>query len=349
MHTHNTQRLQLAFFIIFFIVIAVLTSLVFLPFFNVLAVSAILAVVMQPFYRKVLTVFRKEALSAGIVVLIVVGIILSVLAFVGSNIFEESRDLYFKLSMGDSHYIDSVVDAIENPIRQFFPQVAFDVKSYIDDIVGTIGAYAGKVLTATAVSIFNIVLGIVAFFYLLKDGAQFKKQLIMLSPLKDEFDQHIFQKLEMSVNAVVKGTLFIAMIQGFLVGLGMFIFGVPNATLWGSVAVIGAVVPGLGTGVVIIPAVIYLLIVGSSLKAFLLALWGILMVGFIDNLLAPFLYGKGTNIHPLIILFSVLGGISFFGPIGFLFGPLVVSLLYVLLRVYRIIVLRTESEETLNS
>lgn len=344
----DAQKLQLIFFLIILIIISVISFFIFFPFFNVLAIAAVLATVFQPLYRQVLRkVGNREALAAAILVIVVAIVFLAILAFVGSNIFIESRNLYFNMIAGETNYLDTVVSSIEDPIRKFFPNVTIDIKSYADDVVGLIGSYAGTLLTGTAVTIFNLFLAIIAFYYFLKDGEKFKKAIINLSPLKDEIDQHIFNRLEISVNTVVRGTLLVALIQGFLAGIGMLIFGVPNATLWGTLAVVAAIVPGLGTAIVIVPAVIYLLVTGVTAQAIGLAIWGVIMVGLIDNFLTPFLYSRGTNIHPLIILFSVLGGLALFGPVGFLFGPLVVSLLYVLMHVYRILVLKNETEETL--
>ncbi len=346
----DSQKLQLAFFIVLFIGIAIVGFLVFLPFLNVLVLAAVLAVVLQPFYLSVKKSFNgREALSALIVVIISAICVLVPLIIIGSNVFEESRDLYLRLSPGDANYLDIIVQNIEEPLSRWFPNLVIDIRSYVDQLVVWIGSYAGALLTGTALTALHLFLGMIAFYYFLKDGPKFKRTIVELSPLKDEFDRHIFDRLQVSINTVIKGTLLIALLQGILAGIGMAIFGIPNATLWGLLAVVGAVIPGLGTGLVIIPAVIYLLIIGATGKAIALTLWGLIMVGLIDNILAPYLYSKGTDLHPLIILFSVLGGIIFFGPIGFIFGPLIITLLFVLLKVYKVLILKTASEETLNS
>jgi predicted PurR-regulated permease PerM len=112
------------------------------------------------------------------------------------------------------------------------------------------------------------------------------------------------------------------------------LFGFDRAVLWGSIAAFGALIPGVGTSIVFIPTVIYLILSGSYFLAGGMALWGMLAVGFIDNLLGPYLIGRKSNLHPFFILISVLGGISLLGPIGFILGPVSMSLFVVLMELY---------------
>lgn len=345
----DSKKIQLSFFIILFVVVAIVCLLVFLPFMSVLAIAAVLAVVLNPVYESIkLKLGGREKISAFIVVVLTIICVLVPLVFIGSTVFDDSRDLYYRLSAGDTDYLNLIVQKVEGPLKEVFPNLVVDIRGYVDQGVAWISSYAGAFLTGTVTTVLKLVLGLIALFYMLKDGPKFKKSIMDLSPLSDQFDKHIFDKLEVAVNAVVKGTLLIALLQGVMAGIGLAIFGVPSAALWGLIAVVGAIVPGLGTGLVIIPSLIYLIITGSIGSAIGLAIWGFLMVGLIDNLLAPILYSRGTRIHPMIILFSVLGGIAFFGPLGFIFGPLIVTLLYVLLRVYKIIILQTETEEELD-
>jgi predicted PurR-regulated permease PerM len=113
------------------------------------------------------------------------------------------------------------------------------------------------------------------------------------------------------------------------------IFDIPAPAVWGAVAAIAAFIPGIGTSLVIVPGIIYLLLTGNTAYAIGLAIWGAVAVGLIDNVLGPHLVNKGVHIHPFLILVSVLGGLSTFGPIGFILGPLVLALLFALLEVYR--------------
>ena len=137
-----------------------------------------------------------------------------------------------------------------------------------------------------------------------------------------------------------------AVTQGLLAGIGFTIFGVPNAALWGFITVIAALVPILGTSIVLTPIIIYLFAFDTLFSAIGLLAWGMLAVGLIDNFLGPKLMQRKIRIHSFLILLSVLGGLSLFGPIGFLIGPLFLALLSTLLDIYPVLVLqRSESSD----
>ena len=182
--------------------------------------------------------------------------------------------------------------------------------------------------------IVSVFVFLIALYCLFKDGDKLKENIISLSPLRDSHDETIFNKIIIAINSVIKGSLSVAIIQGILTSIGFAIFGVPNFILWGSIAAISALIPGIGTAMVILPAIFYLYFIGETFFAIGLLVWGIIAVGLVDNLLGPKLVGKGVKLHSFIILLSILGGIIFFGPLGFLLGPLVVTVLFVLSEVY---------------
>ena len=153
-----------------------------------------------------------------------------------------------------------------------------------------------------------------ALFYLLRDGGKFKRALISLSPLIDSYDEKIIQKVKQAIKSVVAGSLVVSLAQGISTGLGFYIFGVPNPALWGSFAVVSALIPGFGTSLVLIPGILYLFIESTQIHAIGLLIWGALAVGLVDNVLGPMLVNRGVQIHPFIILLSVMGGLVFFGP-----------------------------------
>jgi predicted PurR-regulated permease PerM len=128
-----------------------------------------------------------------------------------------------------------------------------------------------------------------------------------------------------------------------LAGIGMWVFGIPNPTLWGSISAVASLVPGLGTALIFIPAVAYTYIAGNIPNAIGLLLWGTLIVGLVDNFLTPYLYSRSVDIHQLIMLFAVLGGLVVFGPIGFIFGPIVLAIFFSLIDIYQDIILEAKS------
>ncbi|MDP2705678.1 MAG: AI-2E family transporter, partial [bacterium] len=137
-----------------------------------------------------------------------------------------------------------------------------------------------------------------------------------------------------SVNAVVRGSILIALMQGGVSVAGFFIFGIPNPVLLGAVAALSTLIPSIGTALVFVPVVIYALLSKSLLMSLGIAFWGILVVGPIDNFVRPYLVEKGAGLHPAVVFLSVIGGILVFGPLGFIIGPVIFSVFFALLDLY---------------
>ena len=163
-------------------------------------------------------------------------------------------------------------------------------------------------------------------------------------PIADGYVEEIFGKITGAVNAVIRGALAVALAQGVVAGVGFMVFGVPNPIFLGLLTVIGSLLPIVGAAIVTVPAIIYLAVTGTMLGTVGLALWSVLLVGLVDNFLRPLLMKRDMNIHPLFILLSVLGGLNLFGPIGFLLGPVILSLFAALLELYPKVMLDTHAK-----
>jgi predicted PurR-regulated permease PerM len=195
----------------------------------------------------------------------------------------------------------------------------------------------GPVFSNVAIIALDLFVLLIALYFLLRDGDALRKVIVAISPLKDAYDDIVIQKLERAVNSVVRGSISVGLVQGALTAIGLAIFGVPNPILWGTVAAIVALIPGIGTSLVLIPSILYLFFTGATAAAVGLLAWGFIAVGLVDNVLGPKLVGRGVQFHPFLILLSILGGVSFFGPIGFLLGPLTLSLLLAVLEIYALV------------
>lgn len=334
--------LQKYFFTGLLLAVSAVMLFIFLPFLEVLVLSTIFGVVLSPLHRKITKMLKGRAgTSALIVVLIFAVLVMVPFIFLTMQVLGESRDIYLQLtSESDINYIQKVTTIVEGPIQKFFPDFNVNISGFASLAADWITGHLSAILSSVLSIVTGIVLIFISLFFFLRDGAKFKDILVGLSPLNDKYDEQIFNKVKQTITSTTIGVLLIAIVQGVLAGLGMWIFGVPNFTLWGSVSAIASLVPGLGTAVVFIPAVAYMLIIGNNAYAFGLILWGGVIVGMIDNFLTPYLYSRGVEIHQLIMLFAVLGGLVVFGPIGFIFGPIVLALFFSLIEIYQTIILK---------
>ena len=324
---------QTIFSAVVFIAVLSLAVLVFYPFLNVIALSAILAVLLSPLHKRILRRIPSPTLSAGITMMVLITVIVLPLIFIVNNIVTEAQQLY--VSMGDSPALssDQITEWIEGKVQVYVPNFTVDARGYLSAFSSWIVSKMSGIFSGTIDFVFKLGLSFVALFYFLRDGKSLKKHIVALTPWSEERDQVIIGSMKSSIRSVVIGSLSVALVQGLLTGISFVITGVPNPTLWGTLAAVCALIPGVGTAIVWVPAVLYLFVTSPVAWPWITQLViSVFLVGLIDNFLSPMIMEKGINIHPLLILFSVLGGIQFFGPEGFLLGPLVLSMLFVLIR-----------------
>ena len=304
------------------------------PFMIILLLSAALAVVFYPIHQWFLSrITRGNGWFAALFTIIIfLVVVCGPLFFIGSAVFEQAQSIY--LSLAEQSTSPAIIERLNFFISQHFPWASFQVEEKALSIAGTVTERIGDIVSVVLSTIFSLFLMILAMFYFLKDGSRWRKSIVSVIPLSTESTHRIIERLTQAINGVFKGYLLIAVIQGILLGLGLWFFGVPNPALWGVLAGVASLIPTIGTSLVSIPAVIFLVSVGATENAIGLGLWAALLVGTIDNLLSPIVVGRKIDIHPMFILFSVLGGIALLGPAGILIGPLAVSFIYTLTSVY---------------
>lgn len=348
----NTKVLQPYFLVALITISFILTFFIFRPFLIILVLAGVFAVVLQPLYRGVLRgMSGSPGLAAFATMLLSVLCILVPVMFIATQIAGDAHDLYTSLSDGSGKtYLGTAIQYTNDVAEKYAPSFALSrtelsaaaadeyVKSGLTWLVQNLGGAFGGV----ARFLLGLFIFLIALYYFLRDGAKIKRMIMEASPLADSNDEIVFARLELAVNSVIRGSLLIAFIQGILTGIGFTLFGVPNSILWGVVAALAALIPGIGTSLVLVPGIAYLFIIGAAMPALGLLIWSVAAVGLIDNLLGPKLVGKGMHLHPLIVLLSVFGGLAFFGPAGLFLGPLSISLLFTLLSIYQHIAGRGE-------
>ncbi len=330
MYEQSTRKY---FYASLFIGGAILVAAILWPFAKVIILSVALSAVLFPVYRMLNKHLKVSWVASLLTVLIFIIVLCIPLFTVGTLVFKQSQNL--SLWVSDHGGLDNITRLFNRSITNLFPGGAINLKQSIASLTGNLSAGIGNAFTATLATLFSFLLVILATFYFLKDGTDWKNTLVRFSPLSDDSSHKILTKLNVAVNGIMKGYLLIALAQGVLMGIGLWVFGVPNAALFGVLAGIASLVPTIGTALVAIPAILFLVISGHTGSAIGLSIWAAALVGSIDNLLNPYLVGKKIDIHPLLVLFSVLGGIALMGPIGILVGPLAISFMYALASVYK--------------
>ena len=334
----NENKIRLYFFLGLLVIVTGIVALIFKPFLSPLLLAGALAVIFRPLYRRLSKTISWPSVSTLITVICILAIVVIPLTLLSGQLFAEATNFYSLLTTGENTnpQITETIQKLNDQINTIAPFIDIDLVTIQEEVMSWLVTNFQFFFTGALKTALNLFIFVFALFYLIRDGELLKKTLIRLSPLDNKDDLQIFTKLRSTINTVIGGALFIALIQGSATSIGFFIFNIPQPIFWGAIGSVIALVPTIGPFLLFIPAVGFKLLAGDTLMAIGLLVWGALIVSSIDNVMRPFVIERGMKVHPFFILISVLGGIMFFGPIGFLLGPIILSLFFVLLGIYEL-------------
>jgi predicted PurR-regulated permease PerM len=321
---------------VFLLILVIGVSAAFLtllrPFALTILTAAIFSGLAYPLYSRLLPVMRghqpvASAVTLLLVLVLVIGPLLAILGIVANQailVTENIRPVVERF-VNEPTYLEQQLERIPGlePYRE-------QILTRVGDVVDTVGSFLVSSLSGatrgTATFVFHFFMLLYTMFFLLMDGPAMLRKSLQHLPLREE-DTRLMTSRFMSVTrATVKGTIVIGIIQGTLAGLAFWAVGIPNTLFWTVVMVVLSILPVIGGALVWVPACIILAATGRVLEGVLLATFCALIVGSVDNLLRPRLVGRDTQMHDILILFSTLGGILAFGPVGFIVGPILAGL-----------------------
>jgi predicted PurR-regulated permease PerM len=315
------------------------------PFAFVLLIAGVVAIILSPVDRLLCKWVKSPRLSAimlavGVFLLVFVPILILLLLMA-----HQASDLV-QATIADTSWLDQL-NPETSPLFAALPVVLQEQLLAIDLIgIGQSAASwafdnVGNVFSSTTKLLLNTFMFFIALYYLLVERERMYAEALALSPLRDSIDEKILKRITNTLRQVVFGVLLLAIVQGLLAGIGMTIFGVPGSIMWGAVTIVAALVPFVGTALVLIPAVLYLFFTGSTAAAVGLFIWSVVFVGLADNFIGPYLIRGTTHMHAFLVLLSVLGGLMTFGPVGVLVGPTVLAAMLALIELYKSGILTT--------
>lgn len=327
------------FFFFVLIGISILTFFVVKPFIVSFLVAGILAHFFAPVYRFFLKRFKGNGLSALLTCLLVALIIVIPLLTVLSLVVNEIQYILDGFNQHPDVLKNNLIDFKEKlsnyPLFKNFgtggsEELTFSgLKNFSQNILALFqGIYSGL-----AHFVFVTFIMFFSLFYLLIDGSKLVEKIMLLSPLQEKHERTLVEKFNSITRATIKGTTFIAVLQGFLSGILFFATGTPSPVLLGILTIIASTIPSVGSGLIWFPVGLLMILFGHVGPGIVILVGG-LFISTIDNFIRPKLVGKDTQMHPLLILFSTLGGIVLFGISGFIIGPIVMSLFVALWDIY---------------
>lgn len=314
---------------------------IFRPFFYPIFWAAVIAMLFHPFYVRINSQIKIAGVSSLISIILVIVLILLPLILVAVLLVQKSISFYTNISGADTvvNNVQGFATWLQStPLAPYVSEIQSQWTEYAANTARAIGLFVFdniKYVTQNSFTfIFMLFIMFYTMYYFFKDGEKILKRLSHLSPLGDKYEIMLYKKFRTASVASLKGTLIIGGIQGALGGLLFWFTGVPGAFVWGVVMVVMSIIPAVGSFLVWMPAGIIMLVTGHTWQGIVILLFGTFVISLIDNVLRPPLIGKEIEIHPLIILFSTLGGIILFGISGFIIGPIISALFLAVISIY---------------
>ena len=332
--------------IFFFLIFSVTGGMVFFvmqPFLTSLLVAAVLATLFHGTYRFFLRISGNRCVisASGILFLVAFLVIIPIL-ILAMLVVGEATSALSAFSSGE-YSLGEIMRTAQSKLSAL-PYVGEALSSQniqITDMLGGVSRGSGALISFLQ-ALYGGVAGLILWiftlfftlFYLLIDGERVVNFLKRMSPLSDRDDEELMRDFASMSRAVIKGSLAVALLQGVVGGIGVATAGVSSPAIWGALMGFFSLIPAVGSGIVWFPMGLWLLFSGDVWQGVFLLAFGVGIVSTIDNLLRPKLVGRDTQIHPLLVFFSTLGGIALFGIVGLLIGPIVVSFFLALIRIY---------------
>ena len=336
------------FFVGLFIFILYQLFLIFSPFIHAGFWAAILAFAFYPLYQIVLKRTRNKATPAALIsAFLIILLITPPLIMVLVSLVQEAADFYKQLSESVSQGgIDLFFARIKNSLSSEWQQKLWHyVEPYQQNMalatlsfvrrVGTLTAFK-LVLITKNILLFAFNLFLIAFllFFFLRDGERIYRFIYDLIPMEQKNKKVLSGKMNETFSAVIRGQIVTAIVQGTFTGITFWVLGLPVPLLVGFATFLSSMIPVTGAATIWGPFTIYLFLANETRKAIILLLVGTFVISLMDNLLKPFLIGEKTKLPIFLLFLGMLGGLKFYGLTGIFLGPVVLSLFFVLVKIY---------------
>jgi len=311
---------------------------ILLPYYGAVFWAVILGVLFAPMQRRLLLrLNQRRGLAAGLTLLTCLLIVVLPVIIVSGLLVQEGGLIYKRIESGEldiAGYIERFKDVLPPIVQHGLERLGIgDLEGLRDKV--TKGAVEGSQFFASQAYSFGqstfellVSLGVMLYllFFFLRDGPELVRRIRQAVPLAEQQKRRLQLKFNRVVRATVKGNLLVAIAQGALGGLIFWVLDVPSPLLWGVLMAFLSLLPAVGAGIVWGPVAVYFLFSGAVWQGVVLTVFGVCVIGLVDNLLRPLLVGKDTRLPDYLILVSTLGGLAVFGLNGFVIGPLIAAL-----------------------
>ena len=340
------KRKWVFFFI--FVLLLLLAFFMFRPYLNAIVVGALLAYFVKPLYSKLLQTIKSKVASQMIVGLGACLVLFLIIAAIAFPLAAQAQSLYVKSGQLVSDFAADMQNCSEETAHRpackladtFSPAInSIQFKERSNEFLQRTSLYiydkiTGFIAGIVSLLIFLLVM-IFSMFYFLGQGDEIKTTILSILPLSRSDKRRMVQRLEETIKAVIGGSVTTAFLQGVASSLIFYLLDIPSPLFWGLIIAVLAFIPGVGPSLIWIPMAVIFIIKGEVIQAVILIVASLLLLTSIETLLKPRIIGTKIQMSTYAVFMSVLGGLHFFGLLGFFFGPILLALLITCIQIYR--------------
>ena len=319
---------------IIFVLLAILSFFILKPILMAIITALILAFIFNPIYQFFSKKTHSKDFSAFLMCAFLIALIVLPFWFLTPLLIDQSFKFYVAAQEID----------IITPLKTFFPslfaseqfsnELARLMKQFIANLANSFfNILSNIILNSPKLLLYSFVV-IFTFYFALRDQEYFIVYIKSLLPFSKEIENKLFNTSRDLASSVIYGQVIVGIIQGLIIGVGFFIFKVPNALFLTLFACLTSIIPMLGPFVVWVPVSFYVIIAGNNFFAFGIIIFG-LIASTIDNILRPLIVSKRANLPTFLILIGMVGGLFMFGILGFILGPLILAYLIIIIEIFR--------------
>ncbi len=314
--------------------LAALSFLILKPILLSIILGIILVVLFSPLHNWLLRIFRSATISASLICIFLFLLLILPFWFLIPIFVNQSFQIYQVSQQIDFIAILKTIFPSFFASEQFSNEIGPIISSFTTKAINALVNWLSQLILNFPTIVLQVLVIFFTFFFVLRDKEYFGDYLKNILPFSKDVKDKLFLSSKDMIYSVIYGQVIIGTIQGIIVGIGLFAFGVNNAFLLTFLAILAGILPIIGTAVVWLPVVIYLIIAGNTFPAVGVTIFGVLST-FIDNILRPLFVSRMTNLHPLLVLVGMIGGLFFFGILGLIVGPLIIAYAFIMLEIYR--------------
>ncbi|MFC5510718.1 AI-2E family transporter [Massilia jejuensis] len=330
--------LQQKFFLFLLVAVTLAFVYILLPYSGAIFWGVVLAILFAPLQRRFLRETKdKPTLAALATLLLIVVMVILPLSLISASLVNQAVAVYEMINSGQINFgayflriVHSLPQWVVNLLERFELTDLASLQAKLSEgaaqVSQTVARQAINIGSKTFDFLVSMFVMLYLLFFLLRDGQSLATRIKYAIPLSSKYKQRLFTNFTTVIRATVKGNVLVAVAQGALGGLIFWFLGVHAPLLWAVVMAFLSLLPAVGAAIVWAPVAIYFLVTGAIWQGVVLIVFGVMVIGLVDNVLRPVLVGKDTKMPDYLVLLSTIGGMALFGLNGFVIGPVVAAL-----------------------